>query len=341
LIRRGNTRSGGKHAKQRKIAPGLEVESLRLGRYPFAAGIKYYSEHMRGVWREETTRPEREKKLRQFGRIFENLKARGLASTTDPRHMNEQDIRSFVIELRRLDPETQGGQLALLNGFLKFFKNYTLDEMLQDRKITLPKAGAKPIRHIDLDDLVTIFDTVETMEGWTGSICRGMVSLYFGTGVRPSELRLAEYRDLDLKKESLFVRHPKGEGNWASAEWVDIIRQDVVPMVKRYVAERGEYLEEAGVTKAPALFPNVLRESGYYSAQRFRVFKQKIAEASGVDFRLKDFRSTLTTVTVNGDLSRLPAMGMQLRHQNPDTIKKFYADIERSNIGKQLRAGVV
>ncbi len=129
-----------------------------------------------------------------------------------------------MIELRRLDPETQSGQLALLNGYLKFFKNYTLDEMLEDRRITLPKAGSKPIRHIDLDDLVTVFDTVETMKGWTGSICRGMVSLYFGTGVRPSELRLAEYRDLDLRKERLFVRHPKGEGNWASAEWVDIIR---------------------------------------------------------------------------------------------------------------------
>jgi integrase/recombinase XerD len=108
-------------------------------------------------------------------------------------------------------------------------------------------------------------------------------------------------------------------------------------MVRRYVDERAEHLAEAGVMKAPALFPNLLRESGYYSAQRFRVIKQKIVEASGVDFRLKDFRSTLTTVTVNGDLSRLPAMGMQLRHQNPETIGKYYADIERSNIGRQLR----
>ena len=87
------------------------------------------------------------------------------------------------------------------------------------------------IKFIGADDLGAIFDTVSKMEGWTGSICRGMVALYFGTGLRPSELRLAELRDLDIKKARIFVRHPKGEDNWASAVWVDIIRMDMMPMI--------------------------------------------------------------------------------------------------------------
>jgi hypothetical protein len=58
-----------------------------------------------------------------------------------------------------------------------------------------------------------------------------------------------------------------------------------------------------------------------------------------VNSRLKDFRSTLTTLTVNGEISRLPAMGMQLRQASPDTIRKFYADIQRANVEKQLRLG--
>jgi integrase len=40
-----------------------------------------------------------------------------------------------------------------------------------------------------------------------------MVSMFFGYGLRPSELRLAEYRDLDLKWERIFASHPKGEGS--------------------------------------------------------------------------------------------------------------------------------
>jgi hypothetical protein len=34
--------------------------------------------------------------------------------------------------------------------------------------------------------------------------------------------------------------------------------------------------------------------------------KAKAEKLSGVRFKLKDFRSALTSVTVNGDMSRLP-----------------------------------
>ena len=49
------------------------------------------------------------------------------------------------------------------------------------------------------------------------------------------------------------------------------------------------------------------------------------------------FRPTLCTMTVNGDLSLLPAMSVQLRHKSPDTTSEYYAAIDRSVAGKQLR----
>ena len=118
---------------------------------------------------------------------------------------------------------------------------------------------------------------------------------------------------------------------------MDFIRADMMPMIRSYDRERAEYLAENGVDEAKYLFPNLRWHTGYYSENRFRVFARRISEASGVDFSFKMFRATLTTLTVNGDLSRLPAMGMQLRQSNSETIKKFYADIQRANVGKQLR----
>jgi integrase/recombinase XerD len=67
------------------------------------------------------------------------------------------------------------------------------------------------------------------------------------------------------------------------------------------------------------------------------LIRQKVVEASGVDFKLKDFRSTLTTITINGDLSRLGAMSAQLRHESPNTTHKFYNKIERSVASKKLK----
>ncbi len=42
-------------------------------------------------------------------------------------------------------------------------------------------------------------------------------------------------------------------------------------------------------------------------------------------------------MTVNGDLSLLPAMSVQLRHKGPDTTSEYYAAIDRSVAVKQLR----
>jgi len=329
--------TGGNHAKKRKAIPAKGVASLKLGRYPFAAGIPYFMERKKGVWRGRTTAPTRKRTLDLMARTFEDLKARGDVITTDPRYIGESDIRAYADDIKRLDPETQAQRLRLLNDFLCSFGNRRMDDMIRSGEFLIPSAGPKPVRTMSADDLAKIFEVVGRMEGWTGSMCRGMCAIYFASGLRPSELRLAEYKDLDLKKERIFVSHPKGEGNWASRVWVDFIRADMMPLIRSYDKERAEYLRENGVSDAKYLFPNIHWRTGYYSENRFRQLARLISAEAGVDFSLKMFRSTLCSLTVNGDLSRLPAMGMQLRHSSPEITKKYYADIERGNVGKQLR----
>jgi integrase len=176
------------------------------------------------------------------------------------------------------------------------------------------------------------------MEGWQGSVARGIISLYFATGARPKEVRLAHIEDLDLKQRRFYIRHPKEEESWASSEWVEIIRLDMIPFLKLYLRERTDYLKTKNEEEAIALFPALgPRSDGFYREQSFWKIKRKAEDISGVEFRLKDFRSTLTTITINGDISRLPAMSVQLRHSKLETTQKYYACIERGQAGKQLR----
>lgn len=107
-----------------------------------------------------------------------------------------------------------------------------MDEMIGSGELIVPKAGPKPTRTISTENLAMIFESIERIEGWTGSMCRGMCAMYFASGLRPSELRLAEYNDLDLKKEKIFVSNPKGKSNWATKVWVDFIRQDMLPLMR-------------------------------------------------------------------------------------------------------------
>jgi integrase len=319
------------------------VEGLRLGRFPFQAATKVHLEKKRGTVVKSTFNEE-ERKLRYLGGVFEKLKSKGLIDTTDPRHMGRNEIQEFLDWMqdprehdgKPLDPDTQEKYLIHLNNLLKTFRNRIIEDMKADG-VKFPRASRKPIRTISLEDLRTIFEATDNMQGWHGVIARGMVSLFLATGVRPKELRLALLNDLDLGRMKFYVRHPKGEGSWASPTQVDIIRPDLVPNIQRFLKEREEWLRKTPKANAKALFPPIGHGSReFYSHNTFLRIKGKVEEISGVDFRLKDFRPTLTSMTVNGDLSLLPAMTAQLRHLDPKTTQDHYARIEEGAVGRKL-----
>lgn len=314
------------------------VEGLRLGRYPFTAATNFYLQSRKGTIA-DSTYTEDERKLRYLGKVLQKMKEDGLIDTTDPRAMGRKEIQEFLIWMKReaLDLDTQKKYLHHLSALLRFAKNHIIDEMRVDG-VKFPKSPKKPIRTIEVDDLQAIFRTVDHMEGWRGSMARGMVALYFATGVRPKELRLAHLEDLNLKKMTLFIRHPKGEGSWAAATTIDIIRPDMLPLIKQFLEEREKLIANRGIPKALALFPNLTQgPNGFYSANHFGKVKRDIEGLCDVSFRLKDFRPTLTSLTVNGDLSRLPAMSAQLRHSSYSTTQRYYLKMEQGAAGKQLK----
>jgi integrase len=267
------------------------------------------------------------------------LKDQGLVGTTDPRHFEREHIQQLLRYMRAkgLDPASQAKILQELKNLLVFCKNHVMDEMKADG-VKFPKPGRKPINVISDKDLGRIFSAVKGMEGWRGTMARGMIALYFATAARPKELRLAHLDDLDLERMTLLVRHPKGEGSWASPQVVSILRRDMVPLIQAFLDESSREIAKHGLEDAIPLFPNLRGgRATFYTAQGLNGIKQMVEDESGVDFRLKDFRSTLATVTINNDMSRLPAMSLQLRHSKIETTQKFYARIDSAEASKQLQ----
>lgn len=99
----------------------------------------------------------------------------------------------------------------------------------------------------------------------------------------------------------------------------------------------GSKIPRRGHGEARPLIPRIHSEIGSYSDKQFRAIKRKIREEAGIPFKLKDFRPTLTTITINGDISRLPAMSGQLRHAKIETTQKFYASIEHGQANREQR----
>ena len=51
---------------------------------------------------------------------------------------------------------------------------------------------------------------------------------------------------------------------------------------------------------------------------------------------MKDLRSSLASITVADDLTRLKAVSLQLRHTKLSTTESFYAKIENDRVEKEI-----
>ncbi len=314
---------------------GKDLKNVILGRYPFQGGIKYYVAK-RSPFLRPSTIGEEERKLRYFAKIFECLKKEGCVKSTDPRHISKNDIAAFFewMENRGLDVVARQKYIQILKNYLLIFDNNAIDRIQVQDGIKLPKCSeAKPIRTLSTSELQKIFATAELMDGWNSIIIRGVISVLFSSGCRPKEVLQAKVEDLRMNVGSygtFYVRHPKGEGSYASAQDVRLIRGDMKDYIITFLRDRNKYLAEAGLS-SDYLFPNL--KTGFpLTSNSIRRYKDELAAKAGVNFRLKDFRSTLASMVIKGDVTRMKAASCQLRHSSIKTTERYYAAIERGKI---------
>jgi integrase len=75
---------------------------------------------------------------------------------------------------------------------------------------------------------------------------------------------------------------------------------------------------------------------GFYSSNAFRKLKKEVQELSGVEFKLKDFRPTYATMTVELDPNLLPDVSTMLGHSNIKTTQRYYAQISCDSAGRRI-----
>ncbi|WP_162137720.1 tyrosine-type recombinase/integrase [Methanomassiliicoccus luminyensis] len=321
-----------------------------MGRYPLKAAVERYIERRR-LQVGKSTLDNDSRILRHIADNMEAMREEGQLKTTGPSSMGPKEIRAFLDWMRdpsahkgkALDPDTQVRYLAKLEGVLTMNGNRVIEKMREEGYQFPQKAGRKPIRALRAEDLETIQDAAPELssasgepEGWRRAKARLLTIAYVATGLRPSELRLAHIEDLDTRRWRLYVRTPKGAGVWAENRTVTITppyREGFIT----FLQERDDLLRYYGRKKATFLIPNLRSgQDGSYSSNHFRELKKEIQEASGIDFRLKDFRPTFATLTVEKDPNLLPDVSTQLGHSSILTTQRYYAQISAESAGSRI-----
>jgi integrase len=272
--------------------------------------------------------------------VMEGLRAKEPEFITNPWKMGRKEIRRFLDELnegdRPLEGETIEKQIRYLDCLLKSCGNRVIDAMKSDSPNLFPKRRSKPIRHLSERQLEMIQNAADQVKGWNGAIMRFMVTFYPGTGVRPSELRLAWLEDLDTNSWTFRVRHPKGEGSYGDRRLV-FIMPTARERVLVFLMERQDHLHSEGLEKAQYLIPRIRGgKEAVYSANHFRNLKDVLKKATGIAFQIKDFRSTFASLTVKKNPTLMLDVSKQLGHSSLDVTQRFYADIEAADTGRRL-----
>ena len=309
-----------------------ELSKVRLGRYPFAGGIKYYEEK-KSIRYTKTTIVEDTRKLRYFARIFEGFKARGKIKTTDPRHLGPEAIEELYRWMKGgdLGNSTQGTYVRILKRYLEMWGNNIIGQMEQDDEIIIQSAaGDSEVNAMSIEEVRRVYEVMERVGGYRGVLIRLLIDLGISTGCRPKELFNAEVEDINVDAETFFVRHPKGEGSWGKREKVNLIRQDLLLRIRRELQARAKYLEELGI-ESKYVFVNPETRIPYVG-NSFRRWKKDIETMAGVKFMLKDLRSTLLNLLVGDDLSMIGPASKQLRHERIDNTEKYYLKINKRQV---------
>ena len=166
-------------------------------------------------------------------------------------------VRSFMGRLYEQSNSgtTMGRKLSALSSFFKFLCREGYLKTNFAKTIPIPKKVNKLPSHLSVDEMFRLLDLPQP-DSFTGARDRAILELFYGTGVRISELVGLSPDNFRLEQRSVKVR---GKGN---KERLLPLGKKTVGAIKNYLEYRTEYLRKKKPDPVPVrLFLNQRAQS--------------------------------------------------------------------------------
>lgn len=228
--------------------------------------------------------------------------------------------------------------IATLKSFIKYY--YVLQEIDKDlsRFIPTPKINDKEIKTLDVDQvnrmLESVFDTTnmtqKQIDAHNYIVLRdyAILSLFFSTGLRVSELVGIDLEDVDFKKGTLIVTRKGGNQD------LIYLSKSCLKAIRSYIKSERDYYSSDNEN---ALFMSQKRNR--LSVKSVERLIQKYSKLAGVNIKVTPhtLRRTFGTNLYNqtGDIYLVADV---LHHASVETTKKHYAKVSEDH--KKIAAKV-
>ncbi|HEX5002796.1 MAG TPA: tyrosine-type recombinase/integrase [Bacteroidia bacterium] len=154
--------------------------------------------------------------------------------------INHFQIRSWIVGLidTGVTPRSVNRKITALKSFFRFLLREKLIQQSPMVKIQSPKVPKRLPAFVDENRMTELFDTVPFEDGFKGVRDRTMLELFYGTGMRLSELINLQLKDVSFHQNTIKVLGKRNK------ERIIPISDTLSAVLKNYIAERKTFMSE-------------------------------------------------------------------------------------------------
>jgi integrase/recombinase XerC len=143
-------------------------------------------------------------------------------------------VRSWLAELKEegMASKTINRKISSLRSFFKYQMKTDALPQTPMATVTAPRSNKRLPVYVEQKDMATLFDHVEFPDNWKGRTERLVLRLFYGTGMRLSELINLKESQLDLSQSQVKVL---GKGN---KERIIPVSKELIQDIQQYVTEK-------------------------------------------------------------------------------------------------------
>ncbi len=185
-------------------------------------------------------------------------------------------VRNWLISLmdEGIGARSIKRKISSLKSFYKFLVREGLTENNPTDRIIIPKTGKKLPEFVQENEMNRLLDGSYFTDDFKGIRDKAVITLFYGTGIRLSELTNLHFSDLDLKGKMIKVN---GKGD---KERLIPFPTEITTVLSEYIGMRNELFGES----SQVLF---LTEKGdpVYTKLIYRIVKEHLSQVTTLDKR--------------------------------------------------------
>jgi integrase/recombinase XerC len=194
-----------------------------------------------------------------------------------PSDISHFQIRSWIVSLidAGVTPRSVNRKITTLKSFFRFLLREKLLDQSPMAKIQSPKVPKKLPVFIDENRMQELFDSVEFEPGFPGLRDRTMLELFYGTGMRLSELVNLSQTDVSFSKQTVKVLGKRNK------ERIIPLSVTLLAALKKYVQLRNTYTAEHNASNDALFVDN--RCNKVYAKFVYRTVKRYLGSVTTGD----------------------------------------------------------